>query len=476
MNTNTPERPAQGALAALAATLPAGQGLVTLDPAKYVAEVFRSFRGELDLIKAEAATVVYDITTTAGMKVATEWRAKARALRLSTEQARKDRKAPIIEIGKLLDSQAKLIEAEIEPIETRFNSDIKAEEARKEQVKAAEAARKEAIRLRVVAIREIPLSAVGKSAAEISAMIALLVDDMPDESFGDLLDAAKAARTESLDKLAKAEAAQRSVEVEAEAARQQAIRDQLAREEESARIAAERAELAQLREAAAERARIAQAEADRIAAAQKAEADRLAALAAEQEAAALRERERAAALLKAEADAQAEKNRKAQEEIDRQRKELLDMQAAERQRAADAAQRMLNEQAAAALAEQSRLAAVAAEQQRAAERAAANIAADAAPSSPARLQALADQNLADKREMAQAERITGVPMRTMPYAVAGAPLAALADSVSDAEYPSDSDIIDMMFEQFGLLPAEAIERLAAFDAAAARAALVAEAA
>jgi predicted phage-related endonuclease len=57
-----------------------------------------------------------------------------------------------------------------------------------------------------------------------------------------------------------------------------------------------------------------------------------------------------------------------------------------------------------------------------------------------------------------------------------APAPDLLDAAADDLYPSDSDILDVMFEQFGLTAAEAIERLAKFDFVAARAGLIAEAA
>ncbi|WP_219135426.1 YqaJ viral recombinase family protein [Janthinobacterium sp. UMAB-60] len=57
-----------------------------------------------------------------------------------------------------------------------------------------------------------------------------------------------------------------------------------------------------------------------------------------------------------------------------------------------------------------------------------------------------------------------------------APAPDLLDAAADDLYPSDSDILDVMFEQFGLTAAEAIERLAKFDFAAEYAALITKAA
>jgi hypothetical protein len=337
MNNQPNEIESVGAIATQANVAAAASQLITLEPAKYVAEVFKPFNDKFEILKAEADTIAPDASTPAGMEICVKYRAAFRDdVRVAGEKARVERKAPILTIGKLLDTKYAELKNAVVPYEAKFDSPIKAEEKRKDDMKRAEAEREEKVRLRIVAIRDLPLAAVGKSAAVIAEMIAALETDVPDESFGKLLDAATTARAEVQVKLAGVYAAA------------------VASEDEAARIAAERAELAQLREAAAERARVAQAEAARVAAEQKAEAERLAALAAEQEAAALREREAAAAKLKLEADAQAERNRQAQADIDRQLKELADAkaaaqaerEAAERSRVAAATKAQLEQQAA----------------------------------------------------------------------------------------------------------------------------------
>jgi len=308
-------------------------------------------------------------------------------------------------------------------------------EAEKQAAIAKERERITEIQADIAAIHDTPLELVGKSAADIqvaAATVAAIVVDK--ERFAEFeKDAAKVVAEVSA-KLASLHAAA------------------VANEEEAARIAAERAELAQLREAAAEARRIAQVEADRIAAQRQAEDDRRAALAAEQEAEALRQREAQAAELKKQADAQAEQNRLEQAEIARQRQELLDMQtaAAEAARLAQVdADRLANE-------------AVQAEQaaQLAAARAAEPVAQVAAPKPAA--------PIAARRALAAA-----APVLAPSHP---APAPDLLDAAADDLYPSDNDILDVMFEQFGLMAAEAIDRLAKFDFAAARAGLVAEAA
>ena len=68
------------------------------------------------------------------------------------------------------------------------------------------------------------------------------------------------------------------------------------------------------------------------------------------------------------------------------------------------------------------------------------------------------------------------PAAAAPAPSRPAPAPDLLDAAADDLYPSDSDILDVMFDQFGLTAAEAIDRLAKFDVAAARAGLITEAA
>src|ERR1035437_3174596 len=98
---------------------PVGTQLITLDPEKYVAAVFASFRDRLDEAKLQAAPVAVDVTTSAGMKIAVGHRAIVRAIRVEAEKARVLRKAPILIIGKLLDTRYREIEAEIKINEDR---------------------------------------------------------------------------------------------------------------------------------------------------------------------------------------------------------------------------------------------------------------------------------------------------------------------------------------------------------------------
>lgn len=212
--------------------------LISLDPVSYVAAVYKPFRQRLDEVRAAAAAVSYDIATTAGMKLATEWRARIRAIRIEGDKAREARKAPVLEIGRLLDSRYKDLKAEIEPLEERFHQDIKAEEDRKEAERqariAAELARVNGIQARIQAIRNHAVAAAGKTSGHIAQALTAVQALSIDESFDEFLQYARDAQTATIVALTALHG------------------ESLQQEAEALRIQAERKELAQLRKAQAE--------------------------------------------------------------------------------------------------------------------------------------------------------------------------------------------------------------------------------
>jgi len=135
-------------------------------------------------------------------------------------------------------------EERLQALRDKWDADIEAERQAK---LAVERERIESIRARITAIRNLPSATAGKSSAEISTMIAALVDAVPDASFQEFEDEAKLARFEALDHLAKLESAQKDAEIRIEAAQQEAARLQAEQVEEAARLRAEREELARLR-------------------------------------------------------------------------------------------------------------------------------------------------------------------------------------------------------------------------------------
>ncbi|WP_155637579.1 hypothetical protein [Burkholderia cepacia] len=246
------------------------QQLITIEPAKYVELVFEPFAKRLADAKTLAAAAEFDVTTAAGMAVAVKHRAKFREIRVASEKARKERKAPILEIGKLLDSRQKEIEAEIEPYESRFDNAIKAEEARKEAEKqaklAAERERVNGIRAKITAILRIDHTL--KTSTELKSAADSLSESVIAESeFGEFTEEAMGARAQTVSHL-------RELQKAAEE-----------REAEAARLAEERVRLEKERAEAEERERIAA-----IARAQQEQRDREAREAAEREQRAAAER------------------------------------------------------------------------------------------------------------------------------------------------------------------------------------------
>jgi hypothetical protein len=298
--------------------------LLTIKPEEYVAQVFAPFRAKLATLKAEADTIHFkddrmfdaphryvDISTTEGMAIAVKVRAGLRReVRLDAEDARASRKAPILLIGKLLDSSYKAIAEEVAPYEEKFDAAIKAEEKRKAEVKAAkeraEAERIGGIKTAIEAIRTLPARAEGKSADELRALLErVAARAITKEEFAEFTDEAQAAldaagpelvamfgAAQQREALAAEAEASRVAEV-ARLAAEQAAADKRRADEaaENARVAAENAATAQrLADQQAAIARAAAEEKARLEAAQ-AEIDRQRAELAEQQAAAQAERE-----------------------------------------------------------------------------------------------------------------------------------------------------------------------------------------
>lgn len=334
--------------------------LITLDPQAYVAAIYAPFREKLEAAKKAADEATFDVTTTAGMEIAKKHRAIFRdEFRIAIEKAREDRKAPILEIGRLIDGKAKEIAAEVAPYEKRFDDAIKAEEKRKADVKAAkeeaERQRVNGIRVKIDEIKMCPTNAVGKSAADIQAAIdELFAHEITLEEFMEFSGEADQAKCAALGKM------------------QDALTAQQAHEAEQQRLAEERAEL--------ERQRAEQAERERLAAVARAEEDRKA----------REEREAEEARLRAEREAHEAELRR-QREADEAR---LAEQRAELQRQQDELNAARAEQA---RKEQEAREAAEAEERRKAEAAAA--------AQARREQEEREQAEADARELARRERV-----------------------------------------------------------------------
>jgi hypothetical protein len=230
-----------------------GTQIISIDPKQYVAAVYAPFRARLDAAKEDADKIEsVDATTKEGMAVAVKHRAVFRAIRTDAEKARVQRKAPILEISRLIDGRYKEIESEILAFENTFDAAIKAEEARKQAEKDAEIRKeRERIEAEQAAIKKAEEERMAAERAELARQQAELA-------------AAQKAAQEKIE--ADARAARLKIEAEERAAR-------LAREEAD-RVArqAREAEEAKQREAAREEQR----KLDERAATMRAEQQRLA--------------------------------------------------------------------------------------------------------------------------------------------------------------------------------------------------------
>lgn len=298
-------------------------------------------RIQAGLIELKAQAGPFDISTTAGMKAARQFRALCVKARTALDAAYEKVNRPLLDTQRAARDLKKAITEEILQLETPVDEAITADEQRRERERAerqaAEEQRIAAIQRRMAAFSSYSVRAMGEPSGVIEDLIRELVAREPDATFEEF----------------------RARAAEAHAAALQSLRDLLpkvlAQEAEAARLAEERARLEaerradeerraeQARQEAEERAqrdREEQAERDRIAA--EREAERQAEVArqqAEREAQAARmreERERQQAELaeqrrQQEAEAAAERMRLAEERaaLERQRQE---QEAAEQRR------------------------------------------------------------------------------------------------------------------------------------------------
>lgn len=286
--------------------------------------------GLADLKARFPSDLVYDVSTTKGMAEAIAHRAAWRDPRINVEKLRKIGKAPVLALGKNIDARAAWLTEQLLAGETPIDEQIKAEEARKEAVKQAkinaEFGRVQAIQEAIAEYSMTAMWASGQPSATIAAEIERMRAVEPDPRvFQEMIEQAKAAKTSALIKL------------------DMALKARLHEVAEAAKLAAERAELEELRraaaaqrvkdEAAAVEAR--RVEDARVAAERKAAEAELAAQRAEQ-----KRLDAEATAARAEADRAAREQREAdQRRIDAERAEQLRQQVqADAERRANIAQ------------------------------------------------------------------------------------------------------------------------------------------
>ena len=246
-----------------------------------VVKLNRTEAGLLQL-RTELAGKVYDLTTVKGDKEARNDRLRCVGLRANVEKLRKSLKAPALEFGRLIDSEAKRITEAVESLEAPIDAAIKADEARREEERQAKA-RAEAARL--AGLRDAVAAALGKwvarcqdegiTAERIAAGIDMLGDLSANPEWQEVNDFWQSTKAQTLaamrglhDAAKRREEAARLEAQRAEQERQAAIQRQ-----QAAELARQRAELeaqAQaLRDQAAQLQREKDAEAQRIAAAEQ---------------------------------------------------------------------------------------------------------------------------------------------------------------------------------------------------------------
>lgn len=197
---------------------------------------------------------MYEVTTTAGMTEATIARREIRGYRVALENKRVEIKAPALQRARDIDAEAKRITKALEELEDPIDSQIKAEEARKEQIKQ-EAAEKERRRVQslhdaIQKLRDLPLLASGKTAVEVADIISSAKAIVIGDEYQELQLAAQTARETSI----------RALEL--------LYADALARDAKAEEVKAELARLELLRTEQEERDRKAEEEKKRVGAIQ----------------------------------------------------------------------------------------------------------------------------------------------------------------------------------------------------------------
>lgn len=104
--------------------------------------VYSAARAELATFEKKYNSLVVDCSTTEGMKSAKDCRKEIRDARSNLEDLRKETKAPVLEKGKQIDTEAKAISATLTKLFEKFDSAIKTIENK--EALAAQAALEEA--------------------------------------------------------------------------------------------------------------------------------------------------------------------------------------------------------------------------------------------------------------------------------------------------------------------------------------------
>ena len=190
-------------------------------------------------LRDKYAGATYDLTTTAGDKAARAGRLELKTLRTSLEDKRKELKAPALEFGKKIDSEAARLTAEIMALEQPIDNQIKADEIRRENERRA---KEEAEAAR----RKVHTDAIAKIAGYVALATDLQAERIANGiGYLEGLDLAgfEEYQTEATEARARTIEALRALHAKAVAREDEAARLEVERAEQ-ARVAAEQAETA----------------------------------------------------------------------------------------------------------------------------------------------------------------------------------------------------------------------------------------
>ena len=129
----------------------------------------------LGTLRERFQNVLFQVTTTKGMKDALAARKELRDLRTGLEKTRKEIKEPALTRCRLIDEEAKSITAQLTALEDPIDAQIKAEEQRKEQERLAREAKErervDTIRAKIETLRRLPLDSADDSAVDLQATL-----------------------------------------------------------------------------------------------------------------------------------------------------------------------------------------------------------------------------------------------------------------------------------------------------------------
>jgi hypothetical protein len=196
----------------------------------------------LDALRTRYEGKLYEVGSPTGMAAAKDARKELAGYRTALERMRVKIKAPVLEQAKLIDTEAKRISAQISALEDPIAGQINAEESRIEAERIAqqqqEAGRQAGIMAAIEELRRLPITLAGATAAEVAAKGKELAATRSDDSGRWLVQFAEYWRD--------AELARDATIIALHELRDQRVQA----ETDQAQLAADRAELEQLRAAA----------------------------------------------------------------------------------------------------------------------------------------------------------------------------------------------------------------------------------